>query len=147
MNPAEQAFRSAVVKEAMSWLGTPYAHAADIKGAGVDCGMILVRVYADLCGLGNYDPRPYPIDWHLHRDGERYLEEILPHAHEIFTDPLPGDILLYRYGRTYSHSAIVIDYPTVIHAFKHDRCVLLADASKFPFEGRERKVFSAWRGV
>ena len=40
--------RFAVVAAARAWLGTPYHHAADIRGVGVDCAMILVRVFCDL---------------------------------------------------------------------------------------------------
>ena len=40
--------RAAVVAAARSWIGTPYHHAADVKGVGVDCAMLLVRVYSDL---------------------------------------------------------------------------------------------------
>ena len=38
------ALREAVVTEAKTWIGTPFHHAARIKGAGVDCLMLLSRV-------------------------------------------------------------------------------------------------------
>src|SRR6185437_15824401 len=41
----EVAQRAAVVAEARSWIGTPYHNCADIKGTGVDCGMLIVRVF------------------------------------------------------------------------------------------------------
>ncbi len=37
--------RQSVVAEARKWLLTPYRHAADIRGVGVDCGMFIVRVF------------------------------------------------------------------------------------------------------
>src|SRR5262249_43477037 len=37
--------RAAVVAEAESWIGTPFHHAARVKGAGVDCLMLLAEVY------------------------------------------------------------------------------------------------------
>ena len=40
--------REKIVAEARSWIGTPYHNCADIKGVGVDCGMLLVRVFVDL---------------------------------------------------------------------------------------------------
>jgi cell wall-associated NlpC family hydrolase len=55
--------RARVVKEAVGWLGTPYRHQADIKGAGVDCGMLLVRVFVDTGLVAPFDPRPYENDW------------------------------------------------------------------------------------
>ena len=96
----EAAQRAAVVAEARSWIGTPYHHQADIKGAGVDCAMILVRVWVDLGLVPAFDPRPYPIDWHLHQAEERYLAQL--QARAVFVDaPLPGDIVVWRYGRTF----------------------------------------------
>ena len=65
--------RAAVVAEARSWIGTPYHHAADVKGHGVDCALLLVRVYCDLGLVEPFDPRPYTRDWFLHRSEERYL--------------------------------------------------------------------------
>ena len=37
-----------IVAAAQRWLGTPYHHAADVLGVGVDCAMLIVRVYCDL---------------------------------------------------------------------------------------------------
>ncbi|MDO6044547.1 hypothetical protein Q4P48_08410 [Neisseria gonorrhoeae] len=43
--PSETDLRARIVEEARSWLGTPYHHHAMVKGAGVDCAMLLVAVY------------------------------------------------------------------------------------------------------
>jgi cell wall-associated NlpC family hydrolase len=142
MNARETRERRAVVAEALTWLGTPYHHLGDVKGAGVDCAMLLVRVYADLGLIPDFDPRPYPTDWHLHRSEERYLGHVLAHAREV-ARPRPGDLALWRYGRCFSHSAIVIRWPRVLHAFVREGCVL-ADGEKAPFAGRAVKYFSLW---
>ncbi len=83
--------RAAVVAEARSWIGTPYHNCADIKGVGVDCGMLLVRVFVDTGLCQPFDPRPYPIDWHLHRGEERYLGFVFDRSREV-TEPQPGDV-------------------------------------------------------
>ena len=72
MSDAERAM---VVAEARSWIGTPYHHAADIKGknGGADCAMLLVRVYCDLGLVEKFDPRPYTRDWFLHRNRSAIL--------------------------------------------------------------------------
>lgn len=117
--PEEQKQRAAAVEAARTWIGTPYAHMARVKGpnGGVDCSMILAEVYEE-CGLiPHLDIGFYPPDWHLHRNDERYLDEMLNHAVEVFRDPLPGDIVLWRFGRTFSHGAIVSEWPVVIHAY------------------------------
>src|SRR6202161_3252947 len=77
---SEAAQRAAVVAEARSWIGTKYHNCADIKGVGVDCGMLLARVFANVGLIPFVDPRPYPPDWHLHRDEERYLDFVRQHG-------------------------------------------------------------------
>ncbi|HYA73061.1 MAG TPA: hypothetical protein VEF36_07860 [Roseiarcus sp.] len=117
--------RGAVVAAARSWAGTPYHHMADIKGVGCDCAMLLVRVFCDLGLVEPFDPRPYVRDWHLHRGEERYLSFLLARAHEVAA-PLPGDVVLFRYGRCFSHGGIVTraDPLTIVHAFAPARIVL-----------------------
>ena len=88
---AEREPRTAVVAAARAWIGTPYHHMADVKGAGCDCAMLLVRVFCDLGLVEPFDPRPYVNDWHLHRGEERYLSFLLARAHEV-ASPLPGDV-------------------------------------------------------
>src|SRR5574337_4466 len=122
---SETAARLAVVEAARSWIGTPYHHAADIKGAGVDCAMLLVRVYCDLGLVNPFDPRPYTRDWMLHRDDERYLDCLLARSREV---PLPemGDVILFRFGRCFSHGGIASGaHPlTIVHAFAPAHAVL-----------------------
>jgi NlpC/P60 family putative phage cell wall peptidase len=117
--------RAAVVAAARSWIGTPYHHAADIKGAGVDCAMLLVRIYCDLGLVEPFDPRPYTRDWMLHRDDERFLRFLLTRASEV-SDPRPGDVILFRFGRCFSHGGIVSARKplTIVHAFAPARVVL-----------------------
>ena len=110
-----------VVEAARTWLRTPYHHAADIMGLGVDCGMILVRVFCDLALVPPVDPRPYPPDWHLHRDGERYLGWLTQYADRVpdGEPPRPGDVALFRFARAASHGGIVETVegdPVMIHA-------------------------------
>jgi NlpC/P60 family putative phage cell wall peptidase len=136
MNALEAEQRAAVVAEARSWLGTPYHHRAEVKGAGVDCARLLHAVYRG-CGLvAAIAIPPYPPDWHLHRGAERYLAAVLDHAAEIAEPPLPGDIALWRFGRCFSHGAIVVAWPTVIHAYVGRRVAL---------EGAERAAYLARR--
>jgi cell wall-associated NlpC family hydrolase len=87
-NEAKQ--RAAVVAEARSWIGTRYHNCADVKGAGVDCGMLLVRVFVDTGLCAPFDPRPYPPDWHLHRSEEKYLGFVFDRAHEVFLTDAPA---------------------------------------------------------
>jgi len=123
--------RLAVVEAARSWIGTPYHHAADIKGAGVDCAMLLVRVYCDLGLVEPFDPRPYTRDWMLHRDDERYLDCLLARSRGV-QFPGMGDVILFRFGRCFSHGGIVsAAHPlTIVHAFAPARAVLEEEVTR-----------------
>jgi NlpC/P60 family putative phage cell wall peptidase len=110
--------RARVVATAREWIGTPYHHMADVMGAGCDCAMLLVRVYCDLGLVAPFDPRPYTRDWHLHRSEERYLGFLLERA-RVVAQPQAADVILFRYGRCFSHGGIVTtaDPLTIVHAF------------------------------
>jgi len=140
--------RAAVVTAARAWIGTPYHNCADIKGVGVDCGMLLVRVFVDTGLCAPFDPRPYPVDWHLHRSEERYLGFIFDRTRET-QRAKPGDVMVLRYGRCYSHGGIVTKSSplSIVHAYYPARRVLeeeighnavLADVMRQP------RFFSLW---
>lgn len=109
--------RQAVVAETLSWLGTPYHHAARVKGAGVDCGQLLAAVFEAAGVIPHVEPEDYPADWHCHRRSEKFLQHVEEHARKIDTEPLPGDIVLYKFGQCISHAGIVIEWPQIIHAY------------------------------
>ncbi|HEY3778778.1 MAG TPA: hypothetical protein VGL35_12040 [Rhizomicrobium sp.] len=106
LSGAEQ--RTAFIAEAMTWLGTPFRDQADVKGGGVDCAMLLVRAAVDTGIVAPFDPRPYPPQWHLHRDEERFLAIVSRLGAEVDRAPMPGDVIVYRVGRCFSHGGIVI---------------------------------------
>jgi NlpC/P60 family putative phage cell wall peptidase len=142
------ASRAAVVAAAREWIGTPYHNCADIKGVGVDCGMLLVRIFVDLGLVDPFDPRPYAPDWHLHRSEETYLSHLLARARRV-PSPMPGDVVLFRYGRCFSHGGLVTraDPTTIIHAFHPAKIVLEEEvgrnaelASRLP----TARFFSCW---
>ena len=134
--------RSNIVRAAKEWLGTPYHHHARIKHAGADCAMFPLAVYQE-CGVlpREYRPPQYSVQWHLHRSEELYLNEIGRFVMVIDGPPQPADFVVFRFGRTYSHGAIVVDWPIVIHAYiPHG--VLLSDAlHDGELLGREHKCF------
>lgn len=142
MNEIEE--RQKVVKEALTWLKTPYHHMGSVKGAGTDCGMLLLCVFEN-CGLvSNIEIPYYPQDWHLHRSEEKYLHWVMKYAKEVHRDPLPGDIVLFKYGRCISHGGIVISWPQIIHAYFNAQAVVLDDATKGELAERMVAVYSFW---
>jgi cell wall-associated NlpC family hydrolase len=136
--------REAIIAEAVSWIGTPFHHEARVKGAGVDCAMLLCEVYERAGLIGRVEIPHYPPDWHLHRDAERFLARIVDHARAIAGPPEPGDVALFRYGRCFSHGAIVVDWPQVVHANFLARAVTWGDAGLEPLAGREVKFFTVF---
>jgi cell wall-associated NlpC family hydrolase len=108
--------RQAVITEALSWERTPHHNGASIKGHGVDCGRYPVAVYS-ACGLiPAIDIPRYSHQFHLHSDVEWYKSIVEAHG-SLVENPLPGDFALYKIGRIYSHGAIVVEWPRIIHAW------------------------------
>lgn len=151
----EQEERARVVEIARSYIGTKYHHCAKVKGHGIDCLTLLIATFEE-AGLIPVAPVPkYSPQWHLHHSEELYLEGLLKYTHEIETEPKPGDIVLWKFGRCFSHGAIVVEWPTIIHAYVGQRCTLengWADWLNFVGENtadigqrRQRKFFSYWK--
>jgi cell wall-associated NlpC family hydrolase len=148
MPTKEVAERLQVVQEALTWMNTPYHHQGRIKGAGVDCGMLLLEVF-EACGhIPHIDPRPYPPDWHLHRSEQVYLGWVQEFAAPLAPGetPMPGDLVLYRFGRCLSHGAIVVAWPTVIHSYLNQG-VMLGHGEQEPLLPRRLAgSWSIWKG-
>jgi cell wall-associated NlpC family hydrolase len=103
--------RAAFIAEAKTWLGTPFRDQADVKGGGVDCAMLLVRAAVDTGLVPPFDPRPYPPQWHLHRDEERFLGIVSRLGTEVRRAPIPGDVIVYLVARCFAHGGIIIEMP------------------------------------
>lgn len=153
--------RAAIVAAARTWLGTPYHHAADVRGGGVDCGMIFVRCFVDSGLLPSFDPRPYPADWMMHRDDERYLDLVRRFAAReldlALETPQPGDVVVFQHGRTFSHGGLVTGapgtlsgWPWILHAYAPAKRVEEIDVTGTPLTRRKgggarpRRAFSYW---
>lgn len=96
--------RNKIVKEALSWVGTPYRYAGSEKGKGTDCSGMVLRVYEDVTGIK------------LPRNSQRQAEfckKIKP------KEVKPGDLAFFATGKdkkTISHVGIMIDGVQFIHA-------------------------------
>ena len=110
------ATREDVVAEALTWIGTPFHDRAGVKGAGVDCLHLLVRVYQAVGLMEQFDPPVYSPQWFVHHDEPRFLNGLAKYAHEVEM-ALPGDIEMFNFGRHAAHGAIVVDHYTMVHAY------------------------------
>jgi cell wall-associated NlpC family hydrolase len=134
--------RQAIIDEAMTWLTTPWRHASAVKGAGVDCGRLLIEVYAAVGLIERFVPDAYPQDFALHCSDERFIANIERYAVRV-DNAEQGDVAVWKYGRCFSHAAIVVDYPTIIHA-KIDEGVLLDLADQGELAHREVRFYSVF---
>lgn len=136
--------RADVCALAQGWLRTPWHHQARLRGVGVDCAQLLIAVYVEAGLVPAFDPGDYAIDHMLHSDRELFRDIAARYGRP--TDmPGPGDVVIWRFGRCFSHGGIVVDWPTrVIHAFRPfgQVCETPADASSLA--GRAAIYFSFW---
>lgn len=140
--------RQTIVKEAKSWIGTPYRGWSRVKGpkGGVDCGQILAGVYinADFLSADIELPKYYSLSVAQHKESTEYIDLISKYFDEIpEADVKPGDIVVYKLGLAFAHAAIVVEWPSfVVHAFAHGG-VRGASGDKHPrLMKTSRKFFS-----
>lgn len=155
MTPGEQGERDSIIRIAKEYLKTPYHHYGTVKGAGVDCLTLIIGVFKEAGLLKDFTVPKYSHEWHLHHSEEKYLNGLLKYSQEVET-PQPGDVALWKFGRCYSHAAIVVEWPLVIHAYTGKGCVyedahaaawLMKVGESSPDKGKKRpvKFFSYWK--
>ena len=114
-------FRSAIVAEARSWVGTPYRHQASLKGVGCDCLGLVRGVWRAFHEREPEEMTAYAPDWAeasgretLAQAARRHMAEISPGEFQL------GDVLLFRWREKFpaKHAAIVSAPDLMIHA--HD---------------------------
>lgn len=149
-HPIEVTQRQRVVSIAQSWIGTKYHHQAKIKGVGCDCLTLLAAVYTEARLIAEPKIPYYSADFMNHRGAETYLNGLLEYSREVSV-PMPGDVALWKFGRCFSHAAIVVVWPEIIHAYVNIGCVR-ENAEKAQWlshigksEPRPRKFFSYWK--
>jgi cell wall-associated NlpC family hydrolase len=144
----EQEERAAVVKEALTWIGTPFVWEACIKKVGVDCGRFPAAVF-NAVGIKHIDiaALPHlPPQWFMHRSDNSYLDQLKLYSEEYTgRTPKPGDIVVAKHGRDWAHSAIVIQWPRVIGAaFGHCVTVWQNIFTSPQYAQRELKYLDPW---
>lgn len=127
-----------------------------IKGVGVDCATLLIACFNEAGVVdGKVEVPPYSPSWHLHREEAKYTDFIERFATEVFREPLPGDIIVWKFHKSYAHGGIVTDWPNVIHAFigrgtfEDDALanqMLTTISERVPEQGEPRphKLYSVW---
>lgn len=150
MEPAQiKSEREHLLDVTRSWLGTPYRNCARLKGAGVDCAMLVVAAFEDAGLESPINVLRYSPQWYLNRSDEKFLSYVMARAVEITErETLPGDIVVYKFGRCYAHGGIIIEpgWPKIIHAFRQAGCVVIGEGDQGALKERQRRFFrrAAW---
>lgn len=162
MARTEEQERAAVDVAAFAWTGTQFHHHAAVMRTatdlgGIDCAHLLLEAHIGAGLVERFPPEEYPADWHVHRNEERFVAKIEEYAKRVGDTDLPicergpdffvkkGNILIWRYGRTFSHGAIVSDWPMIIHASHPAGCCLKESVmGQTLTETKPVRVYSYW---
>lgn len=142
----DEVARARVVACARSWIDTPFVNLARVKGVGIDCAQLLAAVATE-AGLFPHIETDYYAPQHmLHDRSERMAPIVLRFTREITEAQVgPGDVVLYKVAHSFSHAAIVVDWPReIIHAHSLSRKVISMPAFAYDMAGRETRFFSFW---
>jgi len=113
--------RADIVRQARSWIGTPYRHQASLVGVGTDCLGLVRGVWRALYGCEPAVLPPYTRDWAEASGRETLLEAARQHLVETdCTNAEPGDVLIFRLRPALpaKHVAILATAATMIHAME-----------------------------
>jgi len=152
----EKEQRDAICKEALSWRNTPYHDFAGIKGVGVDCAFLPLRINQAL----GYIPKGYKLKWyspqkwvnnpsqtrfHVEFEDTTMLDEVRKWYRREITEAEvgPGDLMLCLVCHSWSHASIVISWPDlVVHAVAGAvGCVISSHGKKEGFWAHTPKRF------
>jgi cell wall-associated NlpC family hydrolase len=125
---SELTFRANIVSIARSWIGTPYHHRAKVKGAGVDCAMVILAIFQE-AGIAPADDElhNYSPDWWQHTDQDSYMRRVLRHAYKTVqgrclptTEAKDGCIVLTRAcgSKVFNHGGVVTYWPHMVHCLQ-----------------------------
>jgi hypothetical protein len=127
----------AVIAAGRSWLFTPYHHMARVKGHGVDCAQVIIAAFVESGVNEDFDPGFYR---YLVRIDEEWNDA--PFAKRDGWIAPPASVVVIKLGRTFSHSALVTDWPNVLHANVHDGCVVEQSAKGSMLEDRPLRCYA-----
>jgi NlpC/P60 family putative phage cell wall peptidase len=111
----------AVVREALSWQGTPYRRQASRKGVGCDCLGLVRGVWRAVYGSEPERSGSYAPDWAEAGGGEPLLDGARRHFREkALTEAMPGDVLVFRWRPRFAakHAGILVSEHSFVHAYE-----------------------------
>jgi cell wall-associated NlpC family hydrolase len=158
----EQESRCVVTTEVNSWVGTPYLLKGGVKGAGCDCGTLLIETFVaagkvtrEEITAAMFDAGVdfYSHDWFHHTSDQKYMRVLMRFASLVFkgrcfacVKARPGSIVLTKAAQSerWNHGGVVLAWPKIVHAVQPR--VAIVDASRDPmWAGKEIAIFDFWR--
>lgn len=112
---------ASVVREAVSWIGTPYRHQGDRKGVGCDCLGLVQGVWRSVYGCEGEQPGSYAADWAEAGGEERFLAGVRRNFREKPCEAAQaGDLLMFRWRPhlPVKHAGILVSAEYFIHAYQ-----------------------------
>ncbi len=144
----ESEFRTAIVEEALTWIGTPYHLNGCLKGIGCNCAQFLfvVAKNAGAFAADTPPPRWYTPQLATHSKEERLIAYVLAYGgREIAeTEVKSGDIVLYKTGHAHGHAALVVDFPHIVHVLPIHGCQM-GDVGDGKLGAFSRRYFTFYR--
>jgi cell wall-associated NlpC family hydrolase len=144
--------RARVAALARAWIGLPYYHGQRLRGVGGDC-TFFVLVYEDAGLIPPTAIPAYSPEAHLHSEAGVYEQIIRRYASPVEV-PGVGDVVLYKFGRTYSHGGVIVDPggwaggagpPLIAHGDMVERKILLAEGDGGRLAAAKgRRFFTLW---
>lgn len=150
LDAAEQLERDNVIKEALTWVDTPFLHDAEVKGAGCDCAHLITGVYAALGYMPHIQFPTYGRDWFRHAtdENQHIIENALKYFVEITAEEAkPGDWLVLHIGRAWAHCAIITGEHKAVCAWPQNSKVTSINTREDMFvRNHKKRYFTAkWK--
>lgn len=133
-------------KEAIQWVGTPFAAHQSVKRGGVDCVRLVAALYIATGFLREFNPPRYAMGEGNHRHNSKLLEWFDGRTdferHELAEGmPMPGDTLCFNMSLSGHHAGIMLQDGWFLHALP-SRFVLRSDLRESLYR---RKIIAIFR--
>lgn len=121
--------------EARSWVGTPFAPHAMVKGAGADCVHLVARIFLALGVIQKFEPPKYMLDEGAHGENSKAIDwlEGNPQFERIAQDPgktvvgsrlQPGDIIVMNIAKVEHHIGLMLEHGDFVQAMYRRKVII-----------------------
>lgn len=133
--------RQTVKDEAISWLNTKYHPLGRLKGIGVDCAMLIAEVYERAGVIEHCDPGFYSANLAIHSHDDVF-ERFIRECGGVQTEaPDVGDVVMWRFGKSFSHGGILVTENRFVHAALAPGIVCYGDLTDADVAWRKRRFY------